>query len=178
MVSNISPPEEVQKAIDARSSMAAVGDLRSYTIFQAANGMAAAGQNPGAGAGLGLGMGMLLPNVVEQAFNQPPAPVPATAVVAGTSPSQSATLDFSNLQPAKGSITPKQLIESLAKQSNWQISENNEVMELTIPLGSLRRQKIFAEFNKKDSDGHALISFLDGVWFGQPEQCHVLTSLQ
>ncbi len=43
MISSISPPEEVQKAIDARSSMSAVGDLRSYTIFQAANGMAAAG---------------------------------------------------------------------------------------------------------------------------------------
>ena len=39
-INAITPPEEVQKAIDARSSMGAVGDLNAYMMFQAANSMA------------------------------------------------------------------------------------------------------------------------------------------
>lgn len=35
MINNVSPPEEVQKAIDARSSSPAASDLHSYTINQA-----------------------------------------------------------------------------------------------------------------------------------------------
>ena len=38
-INAISPPEEVQKAIDARSSMGAIGDLQAYTVYQAANSM-------------------------------------------------------------------------------------------------------------------------------------------
>ena len=39
-INSITPPEEVQKAIDARSSMGAIGDLHAFTMFQAANSMA------------------------------------------------------------------------------------------------------------------------------------------
>lgn len=35
MINNVSPPEEVQKAMDARSSLPAARDLHSYTIHQA-----------------------------------------------------------------------------------------------------------------------------------------------
>ena len=38
-INAITPPDEVQKAIDARSSMGAIGDLRAFTMFQAANSM-------------------------------------------------------------------------------------------------------------------------------------------
>ena len=64
MINNISPPEEVQKAIDARSSMSAIGDLRSYTLYQAANGLGAAGGGAAgsvAGLGMAAGLGMMLP---------------------------------------------------------------------------------------------------------------------
>jgi membrane protease subunit (stomatin/prohibitin family) len=60
LVENISLPPEVEQALDKRTSMGVIGDLRRYAQFQAAEAMAAAAANPGgaAGGGIGLGMGM------------------------------------------------------------------------------------------------------------------------
>ncbi|MEG0740632.1 MAG: SPFH domain-containing protein [Clostridia bacterium] len=58
IIENISLPEEVEKAIDKRTSMGVVGDLNKYTQFQAAEAMREAANNPGGGmAGMGVGMG-------------------------------------------------------------------------------------------------------------------------
>ncbi len=63
----VTPPEEVQKYIDERSSMGALGNMNQYMQFQtaqairdAANNQGGAGdaQGTGLGAGLGMGMGM------------------------------------------------------------------------------------------------------------------------
>ena len=63
----ITPPEEVQKRIDERTSMAILGDPKQYMQFEAAKSLsgseAAPGLNPGQtglelGAGLGLGQAM------------------------------------------------------------------------------------------------------------------------
>ena len=57
-INAITPPEEVQKAIDARSSMGAIGDLNAFMKFQAANSMQKmAEQGGGAGGAMGMGMG-------------------------------------------------------------------------------------------------------------------------
>ncbi len=58
---NISLPEEVEKAIDSRSSMGIVGDLDRFMKYQVGSSMPAAAENPAGGlaaAGVGLGMGM------------------------------------------------------------------------------------------------------------------------
>ena len=90
----ITPPEEVQKAMDKRASMGAVGDLNKFTQFQAANAMEAAANNPGGGAGAamglgaGAGLGMMQAQMMANAMaaNQQPAaqarPAPAAATVA------------------------------------------------------------------------------------------------
>jgi len=59
-IENISLPEEVEKALDKRTSMGIVGDLNRYTQFSAAESMAQPGSAMGAamGAGMGAGMGM------------------------------------------------------------------------------------------------------------------------
>ncbi len=59
-IENISLPEEVEKALDKRSSVGIAGDLNKYTQFSAAEAMTAAAANPGGamGAGLGMAMGM------------------------------------------------------------------------------------------------------------------------
>ncbi len=60
---NISLPAEVEKAVDARSSMQIVGDLAQYQAFQIASSTPDAAKNPAggiAGAGMGLGMGMAM----------------------------------------------------------------------------------------------------------------------
>lgn len=61
VIENISLPEEVEKAMDRRTSMGVVGNLNNYTQFQAAEALREAANNPGAagmGAGMGAGMAM------------------------------------------------------------------------------------------------------------------------
>jgi membrane protease subunit (stomatin/prohibitin family) len=58
---NISLPEEVEKALDTRSSMGIIGDMSQYQQYQLGASMPVAAANPAgglAGAGVGLGMGM------------------------------------------------------------------------------------------------------------------------
>jgi len=57
VVENISLPQEVEAAMDKRTSMGVIGDLGKYTQLQAAEAMRDAAQNPGGGAGLGAGLG-------------------------------------------------------------------------------------------------------------------------
>jgi membrane protease subunit (stomatin/prohibitin family) len=54
---NITVPEDVQKAMDQRASMGAVGDLRKFAQYQAAQALRDAASNPG---GAGNVMGMML----------------------------------------------------------------------------------------------------------------------
>ena len=69
-IENISLPEEVEKAIDRRTSMGVVGDLNQYTQFQAAEAMreAATAPNSMAGMGMGMGAGMGMGNMFAQAM--------------------------------------------------------------------------------------------------------------
>jgi membrane protease subunit (stomatin/prohibitin family) len=79
-INAITPPEEVQRAIDARGAMAAVGDLTAYTRYQMAQSIPrmAEAQGPAGGAmamGMGAGFGMMLPGMIQQAMaqQQPPS---------------------------------------------------------------------------------------------------------
>lgn len=70
-VENISVPEEVEKALDKRSTMGIYGDLNAYTKFQAAEALRDAAKNPGgnlANAGVGLGAGVTLGSVMGEAL--------------------------------------------------------------------------------------------------------------
>jgi membrane protease subunit (stomatin/prohibitin family) len=60
IISAITPPEEVQKMIDERTSMGAIGDMNAYMQFKAAQSIQDAAKQPGgaAGQGMGLGLGM------------------------------------------------------------------------------------------------------------------------
>jgi membrane protease subunit (stomatin/prohibitin family) len=77
-VVNISVPAEVEQALDARSSMAAIGDMASYQQYQLGNAMPTAAANPAgglAGAGVGLGMGLAMAGAMNPgAAQQVPAP--------------------------------------------------------------------------------------------------------
>jgi membrane protease subunit (stomatin/prohibitin family) len=72
LVENISLPQEVEQALDKRSSMGILGNLNQYAQFQAANAMEAAAKNPGGGAseGIGMGMGFAMAQQMGQMFNQ------------------------------------------------------------------------------------------------------------
>jgi membrane protease subunit (stomatin/prohibitin family) len=75
-INAITPPEEVQKRIDERSAMAALGDMNEYMRFKTATAMGDAAQNQGGGGaagagvgmGAGLGMGMAMANMMGQSM--------------------------------------------------------------------------------------------------------------
>ncbi len=72
VIENISLPDEVEKAMDRRTSMGVVGDLNRYTQYQAAEAMREAANNPGgtAGSGMGIGAGMAMGQMFAQALGQ------------------------------------------------------------------------------------------------------------
>jgi membrane protease subunit (stomatin/prohibitin family) len=91
----ITPPEEVQKRIDERSSMGVLGDMRAYTQFQTAQAIGNVGEggegggtlSEGAGLGAGLGVGMAMSEAIRESMRQQSQPAPATA---GASPAAGA----------------------------------------------------------------------------------------
>lgn len=84
-IANISFPEEVEKAFDAKSSMNVIGDMGRYQAYQLGHSMPiAAASGGGAGDVLGIGMGLAmaggLQGGMQQAGGQPrqqaPPPLP------------------------------------------------------------------------------------------------------
>ena len=74
VIENISLPEEVQKAMDQRTSMGVIGNMQQYTQYQAAAAMreAASNQNGMAGMGAGFGAAAMMSNMMNSAMNQQP----------------------------------------------------------------------------------------------------------
>jgi membrane protease subunit (stomatin/prohibitin family) len=56
-VQDVGLPEEVEKAIDKRGAIAAVGNLQAYTQYETASSIRDAANNPGGAAGVGVGLG-------------------------------------------------------------------------------------------------------------------------
>ncbi len=98
IIENVSVPQEVETAIDKRSSMAAVGNLNDYVKFQMAQGMGSGQGGPGGTAaelavGFGIAQqmmqqGALAPNAPQAtpAAGAPPAPAAAAPTVDLLSP--------------------------------------------------------------------------------------------
>jgi len=86
LVENISLPPVVEQALDKRTSMGVIGNLRDYATYQAAEAMTTAAANPsgGAGEGVGLGIGFAMANRMAESMGQreqassPPPPLPET----------------------------------------------------------------------------------------------------
>ncbi len=63
-ITSITPPQEVQEAIDDRSRLSVIQDMDKFVRMKAAMAMEKAAESGGeAGAGLGLGMGMMMPGM-------------------------------------------------------------------------------------------------------------------
>jgi membrane protease subunit (stomatin/prohibitin family) len=77
-VNSITPPDEVQRTIDDRSGMQAVGNLDSFLKFKAAKalgdaaradgGAAGSAAASGMGLGIGAGIGMMLPGMLQKSM--------------------------------------------------------------------------------------------------------------
>ncbi len=109
LVENISLPQSVEEALDRRTSMGVIGNLRDYTEFQAAEAMKAAAENPSGGAseGIGMGMGFAMANKMGESLSTPgstntaatPPPIPEqTTYFVALNGQQSGPFNFSELE--------------------------------------------------------------------------------
>jgi membrane protease subunit (stomatin/prohibitin family) len=78
-ISAITPPEEVQKRIDERSGMGAIGDMGAYTQYKTAQAIGDAARaeggggdatSTGVGLGAGLGIGQAMAGAIGSAYQQ------------------------------------------------------------------------------------------------------------
>lgn len=112
-VEALSPTEETAKAIDQAAAIGAIGDMRAYMQYQAAQAMREAAQQPGgiAGAGVGLGAGVGMGAAMAQAMTEamkPPAAAPAQPAAPATPTTAAeiqATLDSLDMRLAAGEIS-------------------------------------------------------------------------
>ena len=183
VINSITPPEEVEKAIDARSGMTVLGDLKSYTLYQAANSMAAAGQNPAVGQGMGFGMGMAFPAALQQAFLPGGAgsasPQQATvaaqpAAIPGATAAPTPKLNLNALESFKPPVDIRSLVRQVASSSKWNLREQGDQWAMTVPVGSLRKQIVYANFGRKDDEGHELVGFWSSCGPANPNNAVIL----
>jgi len=141
-VQDIGLPEEVEKAIDKRGAIAAIGNLQAYTQYETASSIRDAANNPGgaAGAGMGLGagiaMGAQMGNAMAGAMGMgggagaapPPLPGAASFHVA-INGQQAGPFDMNTLaqQAASGNLTRASLVWK-AGMGQW--AKAGEVQEL------------------------------------------------
>ena len=190
-INAITPPEEVQKAIDARSSMGVLGDLQAYTVYQAANSLGKIADNPGGqagsvvGMGLGAGYGVMLPGMIQNAmanrpqvnpnqFQPPPAPTSAPQqAVPGGMPVGPDLSTITPMRPAAGSVDPKVIIRNVAQSAGWQLNDSADPWQVTIPVGALRKQSVTIKF-EKDRGGNTVIAYSSTCGPCSPENAMAL----
>lgn len=157
-INAITPPEEVQKAIDARSAMGAVGDLNAFMKFQVANSMARLSEQSGNGAGLGagaMGMGMgagfglMMPGMIQQAM----------AAGAGAAPTAPTGSPPAGPLPNNMAIDPLALVRGVAAAAGYVIAESANALQITVPIGALRKQVVNVTFGEKDASGNAAVHY-------------------
>ncbi len=147
-ITAITVPEEVEKAIDERAQIGAIGDLAAYMRFKAARAMGDAARAEGAGglagAGLGLGAGIGLGGVLAGTMAQAMQP-------AAGAPEQDLLKQLDNLY-AQGILTEEEYqakrAEILAR------TQPQNIPELLRQLGQLRDQGLITpeEFEAKKKE--------------------------
>lgn len=154
LVENVSLPEEVEKALDKRTSMGIVGDMGKYTQFQFADALKAGAENPGgaspAGDAMGMGMGFAMAGQMAQQMMNPqgntsanqagtavPPPVPQQKVYfVAVNGQQTGPFEIAQLQQmaAEGQFTRQSLVWTQG-MSEWAAAD--AVAELSRLFGAI-----------------------------------------
>jgi membrane protease subunit (stomatin/prohibitin family) len=177
-INAITPPDEVQQAIDARSSMGAVGDLNAFMKFQAAQSMAKMAEQggggmgaPAMGMGMGAGFGMMMPGMIREAMaagaSQPPqqpapqvpGPQAAPTIAAATATAAGAALPSFDDLDLSASADPRELVRNVIKAGGYKVEESGDSWQVTVPVGTLRKQVVTITFGQHDESGHAAVNF-------------------
>ena len=124
---NVSVPEEVEKALDARSSMKVLDDLGAYQQYQIGAATKVAAANPAGGiaaGGIGMGMGLAMANRMTpqapaiQPTPPPPPPPPAWHVVQAGQATGPFTLEDLTRAAQAGTLRPDTLVWT-AGMAGW-----------------------------------------------------------
>lgn len=199
-INAITPPDEVQQAIDQRASMGAIGNLNAFLQYQAAQSMtkmAEQGGNAGGamGMGMGAGFGMMMPGMIQQAMagqgNNPaggpppigggggggqagggqgggggkggsPTPPPVNPAGGGLAAAgAAAAAAFDDLEGSAGpagGFDPKAMISAVAESAGYSVESSGNRLNITVPIGALRKQVVEVDFDRQDEDGAAMVS--------------------
>ncbi|PJK12833.1 DNA-binding protein [Lysobacteraceae bacterium NML07-0707] len=148
ILENVSLPPEVEKAIDARSSMSAIGNLNEYVKYQMGATMGQGGEGAAAAAvpaqmavGFGLAQEMMK-GMQPQTPQAVPPPLPPTATTPAVTPAPAAGIDV---------LTPEQVAQTLGVAVE-------DVMS-AIESGELKARKLGSAWRISRS---ALEAFLNG----------------
>jgi len=118
---NVSVPEEVEKALDARSSMKVIDDIAAYQQYQIGAATKVAAGNPAGGiaaGGIGMGMGLAMANrmappapaMLPSATPPPPPPPPAWHLVQGGQATGPFAMDDLARAAQAGTLRPDTLV--------------------------------------------------------------------
>jgi len=129
VLENVSVPEEVEQAIDKRSSMAAVGNLNDYVKFQMGQGMEKGGSAGGVATEMAVGLAMAQQIMQQQNTIQSIAPSGSPATPGGLASSGAAMPEL---------LTPAQAAEAMG------VSEA-DVMQ-SLESGELKGKKIGSSY--------------------------------
>jgi membrane protease subunit (stomatin/prohibitin family) len=119
LVENVSVPEDVEKALDKRSSMSVLGNLNQYTQYQTAQAIGDVAKNPGSPGAMsgmiaGANLGGVMAGAMQQVAAAPPqaGPPPLTLWYAAPGGVQAGPFDPVTLQQqvAAGQITTQTLV--------------------------------------------------------------------
>jgi len=103
-ITSITPPDEVQRAIDDRSRMGLIDDMDKFMQLKAAMAMEKAAETQGeAASGVGLGLAMMLPNI----FALKQSAAGAASGNQGSTAAQVACPDCSNPIPGDSRFCPR-----------------------------------------------------------------------
>jgi len=150
-INSISVPPEVQKMIDTRSGLSALGNMDEYMKYQMAKSIEKAAENPsgmasgGMGMGAGLGMGFMMPQMIQgamqpgyqnqQQYAAPQAQAPVQAPVQtppaqAEAPQAQAPIIPQNDPPATTQQAPS-IVEQQQEQMSSNIQESSPNIEQT-----------------------------------------------
>jgi membrane protease subunit (stomatin/prohibitin family) len=121
LIENVSLPEEVETALDKRSSMGILGNMQQYAQFQAANAIEASANKPNGGGtpALDFGVGIAMGQQLMGAMSQSPAPMAQTAAQMPPPPVQASAWFISREGQNFGPFSAEALLgQGLNGQSN------------------------------------------------------------
>ncbi|MBT5019442.1 SPFH domain-containing protein [Planctomicrobium sp.] len=139
---NVSLPEEVEKAMDTRSSMGVIGDMGRFQQFQMGKAMTAAAENPsggGAAEGMGLGMGFAMAGQMARGMGQAgpgamPPPPPMAAWYVAVNGKSEGPFDMNQMaQGAQAGQVAKNTMVWSQSLGDWKPA--SEVGELSMIFG-------------------------------------------